>query len=96
MNYKNLPDYVFVLEKPGDVLRMPFRKIKEHEETIIEDNMAFAFMHGESKKKINEYETQARREWKELKDKLRDNPNMILILDETTERYVPYVKNPNT
>lgn len=90
--------FLFVIVcKQGDIKAMPYRKLKQHEEYIIEDNIAYGCMHAEyTDAEIELYEKQARQEWKDLKNKLRDNPELLLTLDKTTERYVPYIEDSNT
>lgn len=91
-----LPKNVNIRDKQGNVSIMPYRELKHHEESIIEDNVMFGIMHAiYSDSEIDKYGKQARAEWKDLKNKLRNNPELVLILDETTERYIPYVEKSN-
>ena len=92
-----LPKTVNVRDEQGDIKAMPYRELKQHEEYIIEDNIAYGCMHEEyTDAEIELYEKQARQEWKDLKNKLRDNPELLLTLDKTTERYIPYIEDSNT
>ena len=89
-----LPQTVNVRDEQGNIKVIQYREVKQHEEYIIEDNIAYGCIHGEyTDTEIEEYEKQARQEWKDLKNKLRDNPELLLTLDKTTERYVPYIEN---
>ncbi len=90
-----MPQIVKIKNSEGNIIDVPYRELKEHEEAIIEDNIMYGRMHGEySQKEILDYAKQASQEWKELKKKLRENPEIILIMDDITERFVPYVEDP--
>ena len=90
----NLPRTVNIRDEHGNVSVMPYRSLKEHEETIIADNIFHGYMHAEyTEAEIDAYEKEATQEWRDLKDKLRHNPELLLVLDRTTERYVPYAEN---
>ena len=92
-NNNNLPEYVRVRDHYGKISMMPYRKLKEHQLYIMEDNMAYGLMHPGSytRQDVAEYEKEARATWKALKNKLRENPN--LVLDSRTETYIPYEKD---
>ncbi|MCR5587456.1 MAG: hypothetical protein K6F77_07985 [Lachnospiraceae bacterium] len=92
----DLPQTVNIRDEQGNIKIMPYKELKQHEEYIIKDNIEYGYMHGEyTDAEIKEYEKQARNEWKDLKNKLRNNPELLLTLDKTTERYVPYSKDSN-
>ena len=85
-----MPDTVNVRDPQGNIRIISYRELKEHEISIIEDNIGYGLLHPEySDEEIRDYENQARREWNSLKRKLRENPDLVLALDATTERYVP-------
>lgn len=91
-----LPEAVNIRDEHGNIKTISYRKLKQHEEYIIEDNIAYGCIHEDyTYAEIKEYEKQAKQEWKDLKSKLRENPELLLILDKTTERYVPFVENSN-
>lgn len=93
---RDLSQIVNIRDKQGNITTMRYRELKQHEECIIEDNMAYGYMHNEySETEIKEYKKQARLEWKDLKKKLRNNPELLLTLDEATEHDVPYIENSN-
>lgn len=84
-----LPETVNILNDDNSVSIMKYKDLKNHEESIIEDNIGYGLLHAEySEKEIRDYEKNARAEWKALKDILRKDPNVKLRLDITTERYV--------
>lgn len=88
-----LPQFVNIRDENGNISTITYRELKNHEECIIEDNIAYALWHEEySEKEIKEYEKQARAEWRNLKSKLRENPEILLELDKTTERYIIYME----
>lgn len=90
----DLPETVNIIDEQGNKKVISYRELKQHEECIIEDNIAYGYLHEEyTDAEIIEYEKQARQEWKELKNKLRSNPELLLVLDKTTERYMPYIKD---
>ena len=83
------PKYVSVMNENGDIIKVLYKDIKEHEEDIIEQNLMYGIIHAEySDKEISDYEKQAYKELRELKRQIRENPNVVLKLDEITERYV--------
>lgn len=83
------PKYVSVLNDDGNISKTLYKEIKEHEEFIIEDNIGYGLLHNEySVKEIKDYKKQAYAELRELKAKIRENPDIILKLDKTTERYI--------
>lgn len=86
---QKLPDCVYIRFEDGTVQRVAYRKLKQHEEWIIEDNIQYGLRHPEySDESVDDYEKEARKEWKDLKNALRKRPDSILVLDERTERYV--------
>ena len=88
-----IPEKVNIRNVNGNIVTIPYRELKHHEESIIEDNIMYGLVHNEySQKDIDDYEKQAKSEWKELRQKLRNNPELLLTLDRTTERYVPYTE----
>lgn len=89
----DLPKYVNIRNDDCSVTIMPYVRLKDHEEFIIEDNICYGILHCYEEKEINDYEKAAYAEWKDLKNKLRENPNLLLTLDKTTERYIPYTEN---
>ncbi len=90
-----LPRNVYIRDEHGNISKMPYRELKDHEEDIILDNIFFGYKHSDiySEEETKEYEKQARQELKDLEDKLRENPELLLTMDRTTERYVPYVES---
>lgn len=83
------PEYVSVIDENNDIHKVLYKDIKEHEEFIIEDNIGYGLMHSEySQKDIETYRNQAYNELKELKQRIRENPDVILKLDTTSERYI--------
>ena len=91
-----LPQTVNVRDEQGNIAVIPYRELKQHEEFIIEDNISWGYMHGDTDAELDEYEKKARQEWKDLKNKLRENPELLLTLDTITERFVPYIEDPNS
>ena len=86
-----IPRFIKIKNPDGSITTMSYKDLKFHEETIIEDNVFYGLKYEEySPKEINDYEKQAKKEWKILKQKLCNNPNLLLKLDKRTERYVPY------
>lgn len=85
-----MPQFVNVRYNNGRIEKIPYKVLKDHEESIIEENIAYGAIHGYSDKEISEYEREARAEWKELKRQIRENNNVLLCLDETTQRYIVY------
>jgi len=86
----SMPYFVFVRNQDGNVTQLPYKKIKEHEESIIEDNINYGLIHAEySEQDILDYKKQAYSEFSALKRAIRENPEIVLKLDTTTERYVP-------
>ncbi len=91
---EQMPDTVKLRDNKGNITTISYRKLKIHEKSIIEDNIEYALRHNEfTAEEIDAYEKKAINEWKELKRKLRENPDLLLTIDETTERIVPYVEN---
>ena len=82
------PKYVSVKQDDGSIIKMTYKNIKEHEEIIIDDNIAYGVLNGYTDKDIKEYRDMAYTELKNLKKQIRENPNVILVLDTVTERYV--------
>ena len=83
------PEYISVLNSDGSIDKVPYRDVKKHEEAIIEDNIGYGILHGEySEKEIDDYEREAYAQLRELKARIRRNPDVVLKLDEVTERYV--------
>jgi hypothetical protein len=90
----SLPRVVNIRDEHGAVFTMRYSDLKDHEESIIADNIFHGRMHAEyTAAEIDAYEKKAAQEWRDLKNKLRENPELLLVLDKTTERYVPYVEN---
>lgn len=88
------PQYVNVCDDNGIIIKIPYKDVKEHEESIIRDNISYGFMHFEySEEEIHEYAKRAHEELKELKRQIRENPDIILKMDKTTERYVVFSKD---
>lgn len=84
------PHLVSVRSQDGNVIQLPYKKIKEHEESIIEDNIKYGLIHTEySEQDILDYKKQAYSEFSALKRAVKENPKIMLKLDTTTERYVP-------
>ena len=90
----NLPRVVNIRDEYGNVSTMRYSDLKDHEESIIADNIFHGCIHAEyTAAEIDAYEKKAAQEWRDLKRKLWENPELLLVLDETTERYVPYVED---
>lgn len=70
------------------ILEIPYKKIIKHEELIIEDNIFYGYKTGRSEEEITKYQKEAYQELKDLKKLIRENPNVVLKLHKTTERYV--------
>ena len=81
------PKNVKVRQENG-TLAIPYNKIIKHEELIIEDNIFYGYKTGCSEEEITKYQKEAYQELKELKKLIRENPNIVLKLHETTERYI--------
>ena len=81
------PKNVKVRQENG-TLEISYKKIIKHEELIIEDNIFYGYKTGCSKEEITKYQKRAYQELKELKKLIRKNPNVVLKLHETTERYI--------
>ena len=83
------PEYINVKDECGNINKVPYKEIKKHEEEVIKDNIVYGYLHCEySEKEIKEYERTAYIELKELKKQIRENPDIVLELEHTTERYV--------
>lgn len=90
MQGNTMPAFVNVINDDRSISQIRYRDLKQHEEGIIEDNIAYGITHAEySDQEICEYERNARAEWRTLKDLLRKHPDTKLRLDKTTQRYVP-------
>lgn len=76
------------VKQENRILEIPYKKIIKHEELIIEDNIFYGYKTGCSEEEITKYQKRAYQELKELKKLIRENPNVVLKLHETTERYV--------
>ena len=76
------------IRQENGILEMTYKKIIKHEELIIEDNIFYGYKTGCSEEEITKYQKRAYQELKELKKLIRENPNIILKLHETTERYI--------
>lgn len=82
------PKYVLV-KKNETISKMSYEEIKVHNEDIIEDNIFHALKHGEySENEINEYKSSAIKQLEELKKDIRENKNVVLVLDQRTQQYV--------
>ena len=81
------PKNVKVRQENG-TLEISYKKIIKHEELIIEDNIFYGYKTGRSEEEITKYQKEAYQELKELKKLIRENPNVILKLHKTTERYI--------
>ena len=81
------PKNVKVRQENG-TLEISSKKIIKHEELIIEDNIFYGYKTGCSEEEITKYQKRAYQELKELKKLIRENPNVVLKLHETTERYI--------
>lgn len=81
---------IHVRNEDGYISKKPYADIIEHEESIIEDNIVYGYKCGYSKKEIHQYEAEALKELRALKKIIHEKPDIILILDKNTERYVVY------
>ena len=88
MEEQKVPEYALVHHYNGDVSYVPVGYIVEHDKRIIKDNIAYGFGHDYETKEIVEYKKEAQAELKELKRKIKENPNVVLKIDGTTERYI--------
>lgn len=86
--------WVRIKRKSGSILLdNQHTDVIEHEEYIIDDNIEFGICNNYSKKEVDEYAKSAESELRALKQKIRENPSIVLKLDKTTERFVPVEKN---
>ena len=82
-----------VIDKQGNISTISYSELTEHEEEKILDDISFGYKSlepNESDEEILKYEKQARNRLRKLKKKLRNNPELVLTLDETTGSYVIY------
>lgn len=86
-NY-SYPKFVNVENSFGTIEKMEYKKIIEHEETIIEDNIFYGIKNGCDEKEILEYKKQAIAELKLLKQAICENKDIVLKIDKQTERFV--------
>lgn len=82
------PKFVKIENSFGEIEKIEYRKIIEHEEDIIEDNIFYGIKNGYAQKEILEYKKQAITELKLLKQAIRENNNTVLKLDKETERFI--------
>lgn len=84
------PEFVSVLNNDGSIQKVPYQEIKEHEQYIIHDNVLYGYLHCEyTEQDITDYKKQAYDELKELKRKIKENNDIVLKMNEITERYEP-------
>lgn len=88
-----LSKLINILNEDGSTSKISYQKLKEHTMDIIEDNIFFGYKSGCSDEEIKEYEKQARLEWRNLKQLLCENPDLLLQLDKNTEQYIPVITN---
>jgi Tfp pilus assembly pilus retraction ATPase PilT len=82
------PDYVNVMEKDDSINRIPWKIVKEHEEAIIEDNIAYGLKIGSSERELRQYQAKAKAGLSALRKAVRENADVILVLDRETERFI--------
>ena len=87
------PEFVSVLDSNGVIKQIKYTDVIEHEEYIIDDNIEFGICNNYSKKEVDEYAKPAESELRALKQKIRENPSIVLKFDKTTERFVPVERN---
>lgn len=90
------PRFVRVKEPGGSICEREYKSIIAHEQAVIEDNVFYGARHEYPSSEIDSYECEARKELKALKKFIRENPDGVLCLDSTTERYVPAICKKTT
>lgn len=85
-----MPKLVNIWAEDGTLWQISLKELKEHEELIIEDNMVYGLKHPGSYTlaEVEAYERNARRELRKLLAAISQNPDVVLKLDQMTERYV--------
>lgn len=89
------PLTVNVIDENGNEIKVNTKKLLEHEESIIEDNIEYAYLHDYSDVIIDMYESEARHELKALKKAIRENLDVKLKLNEITERFEVFNQEKN-
>lgn len=69
--------------------KLLYRELVAHEKLIIEDNIFFGIKNGYPEDEIEQYKREAYAQLKALKTSIRENPDILLMLDRQTERYMP-------
>ena len=87
--------HVLVADASGEIREVLVREIINHEESIIEDNIAYAWKYPDeySEKDINKYNSEARHELKVLKKTMREHPYSLFGIEQMTERYKEIIVN---
>ena len=73
----------------SETRKVTYKEIKDHNLAIIEDNYFFGLVHSESysQKEVNDYYNTARKEQKARMKKIRENPDIVLVWNQTHEMY---------
>lgn len=87
INY-TYPKYVSVEQSDGQIVQILYKDLKNHEEFIIQDNIEYDLLHNYTDQEINDYKKEAYAQLKDLKKQIRENPQVVLVLERSTERYV--------
>lgn len=85
-----MPKLVNIRAEDGTLCQISLKELKEHEELIIEDNIFYGlkYLGSYTLAEVTEYEKNARRELRKLLAAISKNPDVVLKLDQMTERYV--------
>lgn len=83
--------YVTVKQDDGTFSKISYSDLKEHSELIILDNIFFGYkllsQGGIEEKEINKYENEARHELKQFLRRVRENEEIVIRLNPSTELY---------
>jgi hypothetical protein len=90
--HKQQQTLVRVTQDDGTIQSIPFKQVKEHEESIIEDNCVYGlkcvYRNEITLNEVKEYERDAVAQFRSLKKRIREDPTVVLKIEPRTRRYV--------
>ena len=94
----DLPKTIHFMDDIKGISEMSYQELEEYSESIIRGNIFYLEHNGyfngygnEEMDYIDEYAIQAKAEWEKVKKQLRENPDLVLMIDKTNILYVPVV-----
>lgn len=93
---KKVPNIeILVADEDGNIVSVSARKIIQHENWIIEDNIAYGLFHPScySEEDIKDYEREARQTLAELKTSIKDHPYSLYGYQRRTETLKEIIVN---